>query len=79
MQAMTVFCYNNEFRAVNRLGYCYGLLLYVHPVFRLSCWIPGGCVASELECLCVEWTMKDKLARILSLFYLDQHRCVFSN
>lgn len=29
MQAMTVFCYNNEFRAVNRLGYCYGLLLYV--------------------------------------------------
>lgn len=34
MQAMTVFCYNNEFRAVNRLGYCYGLLLY-HRVYSI--------------------------------------------
>jgi hypothetical protein len=23
MQAMTVFCYSNEFRAVNRRGYCW--------------------------------------------------------
>lgn len=46
MQAMTVFCYNNEFRAVNRLGYCYGPLLYVYVcvcVFRaFDIGIPRG-------------------------------------
>lgn len=30
MQAMTVFCYNNEFRAVNCRGYCNTLLLCLY-------------------------------------------------
>lgn len=36
MQAMTVFCYNNEFRAVNCPGYCCAILLLRPMCLRVS-------------------------------------------